>query len=172
WSDHYDDSAANGFQVQDKISASIAGALNVKFAALGPSPTVNPKAHDLVLQARAWFDLTHYSTLPLTDALPQIRAEANRALILDPRNVEALLSLGNADSTEGKTAQAKAEYQRALALDPSNAHAHVAYGNALPTRQALAQEQEAVQLDPDNASAQTDLAVTELDSGQYEQALL
>ena len=210
WSDHYDDSAANVFQVQDKISAAIAGALKVKLASLAPAPTVNPEAHDLVLKARAlmetartaapieqartlyeqaialdpdyadahaglarvWSDLTQYSTLPLKDALPKIRAEANQALILDPRNVEALLSLGNADSTEGKTAQAKAEYQRALALDPSNAHAHVAYGNALPTRQALAQEQEAVQLDPDNASAQTDLAVTELDSGQYEQALL
>ena len=111
WSDHYDDSAANVFQVQDKISAAIADALKVKFASLGPAPTVNPEAHDLVLKARAlmetahtaapieqartlyeqaiaidpgyadahaglaraWLDLTQYSTLTLKDALPKRR---------------------------------------------------------------------------------------------------
>ncbi|MES2403486.1 MAG: hypothetical protein V4567_03990 [Pseudomonadota bacterium] len=209
WSDHYDDSAANVFQVQDKISASIAGALNVKFAALGPAPTVNPKAHDLVLQARAlietahtaapfeqarslyeqaialdpnyadahaglaraWFDLTQYSTLPLKDALPKVRAEANRALALDPRNVEALVALGVADVAESKFAQAKAEFQRALALDPSDANAHLDYGAVLPPEQALAQEQEAVQLDPGNAAAQNNLAASALDSGEYALAL-
>jgi len=208
WSDHYDDSAANVFQVQDKISAAIAGALKVKLASLAPAPTVNPKAHDLVLEARAlmetasaapieqaralyeqalaldpgyadahaglagaWLDLTALSTLSLKDALPKIRAEANRALALDSRNVTALLVLGNADATEGKTAQAKAEYQRALALDPSNADAHVAYGTALPITQALAQNLEAVQLDPRNPTAQNDLAIAYLDLGEYAQAL-
>src|SRR6185312_9082132 len=209
WSDHYDDSAANVFQVQDKISAAIAGALNVKFAALGPAPTVNPKAHDLVLKARAlietahtaapfqqaralleqaialdpgyadahaglaraWFDLTQYSTLPLKDALPKVRAEANQALALDPRNVEALVALGVADISESKFAQAKAEFQRALALDPSDANAHLDYGPVLPPKQALAQEQEAVQLDPRNATAQNNLAAVALDSGEYAQAL-
>jgi len=209
WSDHYDDSAANVFQVQDKISAAIATALNVKFAALGPASTVNPKAHDLVLQARAlmetgrtaapfeqaralyeqaialdpdyaeahaglaraWLDLTQYSTLTLKDALPKARAEANQALALDPRNVTALLVLGNEDGAEHKIAQAKAKFERALALDPSNADAHLAYGNALPTRQALAQNLEAVQLDPRNATAQNNLAIAYLDLGQYAQAL-
>jgi len=209
WSDHYDDSLANVFQVQDRISAAIAGALKVKLASLAPAPTVNPEAHDLVLKARAlmdsaytaapyeqartlyeqalaldpgyadahaglagaWLNLTAFSTLSLKDALPKIRAEANRALALDSRNGTALLVLGNADATEGKTAQAKAEYQRALALDPSNASAHVAYGAALPTTQALAQNLEAVQLDPRNATAQNDLAIDYLDLGEYAQAL-
>ena len=111
WSDHYDDSLANIFQVQDKISAAIASALKVKLASLAPAPTVNPQAHDLVLKARAlmetahtaapieqartlyeqaialdpgyadahaglaraWLDLTQYSTLTLKDALPKRR---------------------------------------------------------------------------------------------------
>ena len=209
WSDHYDDSAAKVFQVQDKISAAIAAALKVKFAALSPAPTVNPKAHDLVLQARAliktartaapieqaralleqaialdpgyadahaklagaWLDLTQYSTLTLKDALPKARAEANQALALDPRNVTALLVLGNDDGAEHKIAQARAKFERALALDPSDADAHISYGNALPTKQALAQNLEAVQLDPGNAGAQNNLAVNYLDLGEYVQTL-
>jgi Tfp pilus assembly protein PilF len=195
--------------VQDKISAAIADALKVKFASLAPTPTVNPKAHDLVLQAHAlmetdrtaapieqaralleqaialdpgyadahaklagaWLDLTQYSTLTLKDALPKARAEANQALALDPRNVTALLVLGNDYGAEHKIAQARAEFERALALDPSDADAHLNYGNALPTRQALAQYLEAVQLDPRNATAQMNLAIAYLDLGEYAQAL-
>ncbi|WHZ18389.1 MAG: Adenylate cyclase [Rhodanobacteraceae bacterium] len=209
WSNHYDDKLANVFQVQDKISASIAAALQVKFASLGGAPTVNPQAHDLVLQARAladkartaapfdqamklyeqaialdpgyadahsglaraWFDLTQFSTLPLKDALPRVREEANHALALDPRNVDALVQLGNADSSDGHMDQAKAYYERALALDPSNADAHLDYGTVLPMQPGLAQFLEAVQLDPDDATAQNNLATAELDLGEYAQAL-
>ena len=206
WADHYDDSLANVFQVQDQISAAIAGALKVKFASLDQAQTVNPAAHDLVLQARAlvdkahtaapieqarklyeqavaldpgyadahsglagaWFDLTQYSTLPLKEALPKVRAEAHKALALDPRNVEALVALGSADASN---AEAKSYFERALAIDPSNANAHLDYATVLPLQQDLAQEQEAVQLDPDSASAQGNLAVMELDLGKYAQAL-
>ncbi len=104
--------------------------------------------------------------------LPKVRAEANKALVPDPRNVEALVYLGNADATEGKKAEAETYFQRALALDPSNANAHLDYGNVLPLKQTLAQEQEAVQLDPDSAPAQNNLAVIELDMGEYAQALI
>lgn len=104
--------------------------------------------------------------------LPKVRAEANKALVPDPRNVEALVYLGNADTTEGKKAEAETYFQRALALDPSNANAHLDYGNVLPMKQTLAQKQEAVQLDPDSAPAQNNLAVAELDMGEYAQALI
>ncbi len=210
WSNHYDDSLANVFQVQDQISAAIAGALKVKFADIGAAPTVNPQAHDLVLQARAlmekaqsaapveqarklyeqaislapgyadahaglaraWLVLTQVSTLPLKDGLPKMRAEANKALALDPRNARALVVLAVADQAEGKIAEARVGFERALALDPSNAIAHLDYGMVLPLKQEQAQEQEAVQLDPDNATAQNNLAVVELDLGEYAQALV
>ena len=209
WSNHYDDSLANVFQVQDQITAAIADALQVKFASLGQAPTVNPQAHDLVLQARAlmekantaapieqarklyehaialapdyadahaglaraWLDLTAFSTLPLREALPKVREEVHKALALDPRNVDALTALANANVSEGKLAEAKAGFQRALALDPSNVNAHLDYGTVLPLKQALAQDLEAVQLDPDYATAQNNLAAAEQDLGEYRQAL-
>ncbi|HEX7349179.1 MAG TPA: tetratricopeptide repeat protein [Rhodanobacteraceae bacterium] len=209
WSDHYDDSLANVFAVQDKISAAIAGALKVKFASLGHAQTVNPQAHDLVLKANAlmdkarnaapieqaeklyeqaialdpnyadahaglagaWFDLTQYSTLPLKDVLPKVRAEVNQALTLDPRNVRALLGLAIVEASADKFTEARVEFERALAIDPSNADAHLDYGVVLPLQQELAQEQEAVQLDPDNATAQSNLSLVELDVGEFQQAL-
>src|SRR5690348_10364804 len=209
WSTQYDDSLKNIFAVQDKISASIADALKVKFASTRVTKSINPRAHDLVLQvraltqtardaasyrkartlleqaialdpdyaeayaqlARAWFNLTQFSTLSLKDALPKILAEVHEALALDPANVSALIVLANVDATEGKIASAKAGYQRALQLDPSNAFAHLDYALVLPREQGLAETLEAVQLDPDNATAQNNLAANYMDSGEYEQAL-
>jgi len=121
--------------------------------------------------AFVWFDLTQLSTLPLKDALPKARAEANRALVLEPDNVSAIVALAITDVTEGKRAEARAGYQRAIELDPSNATAHLNYAVMLPMQQALAETLEAVQLDPGNATAQNDLAVGYLDLGEYAQAL-
>ncbi|HJR12131.1 MAG TPA: tetratricopeptide repeat protein [Rhodanobacteraceae bacterium] len=209
WSNHYDDSLANVFQVQDRISASIADALKVKFAAARSVQTVNPQAHDLVLQANAleekaltaapfeqaqklyeqaialapdyadahaglagtWVDLPQLSTLSLKEALPKAREEANKALALDPRNVRALAVLGIADASEGRYAEAKTYYQRALAIDPSNVYAHLDYAILLPLQQHQAQNLQAVQLDPDNAAAQGNLAGSEIELGEYAQAL-
>ena len=209
WANHYDDSLANIFQVQDKISGAIAAALKVKFADASALRRVDPQAYDLVLKARAlmerartaapveqaralleqaialdpdyaeahaqlahvWFVLTQVSTLPLKDGLPKARAEANRALAVDPGNVTAIIALAIADMAEGKRAEAKAGYQRALELDPSNVDAHLNYANVLPMQQALAEALEAVQLDPDKATAQNNLTVDYLDLGDYAQAL-
>lgn len=121
--------------------------------------------------ANAWFALTQYTTLSLKDALPKVRAEANKALILDPRNVKALVVLANADASEGKIAAAKAGYERALAIDPSNVAAHVDYANVLPLKQSLAQTLEAVQLDPEYGIEQNNLAATYMDLGEYQLAL-
>jgi len=209
WSNHYDDQLANIFQVQDKISAAISGALKVRLAATRTVHSVNPQAYDLVLKARAlkergrtaapfeqaralleqaialdpdyaeahaalagvWLDLAQLSTLPLKDALPKARAEANRALVLEPDNVSAIVALATADVAEGKLAKAKAGYQRAIELDPSNATAHLNYAFMLPMQQALAETLEAVQLDPGNAAAQNNLVVGYCDLGEYAQAL-
>ncbi|HEX5354191.1 MAG TPA: tetratricopeptide repeat protein [Rhodanobacteraceae bacterium] len=210
WSHHYDDSLSNIFQVQDKITASISDALKVKFATTNTQRTVNPKAYDLVQQARAlvhtglatfsyleqartllqqaialepdyadahgllartWSDLIGSPTLSMGDGLAKVRAEADKALSLDPRNVDALIALGNAEAAQRNDAKARTEYERALAIDPSNAGAHSDYGNMLPYKQGLAQYLKAVQLDPANVNAQNNVALIYMDLGKYRQEL-
>ena len=209
WSRHYDDSLSNIFQVQDKITASIADALKVKFAAAHAAQTVDPEAHDLVLKARALMnkahsatpyeqaralleqavalepdyadahallartlnDLTQFSTLSLKDALPQAREEANKALQLDPGNVDAILALASADLAEDRNAEARKGFQHAIELDPSNATAHLDYGIVLPPKARLAETLEAARLDPDNATAQNNLATFYMNVGEYQKAL-
>jgi TolB-like protein/cytochrome c-type biogenesis protein CcmH/NrfG len=209
WSHHYDDNLKNIFAVQDNISAAISGALKAKFAVARATKSVNPQAHDLVLQARAlmqtarvaapyekartlleqaialdsayadahallaraWFNLTQVSTLSLRDALPKVRAEAGKALALDPNNVDGLIALANVDATEGHNAEAISGYERVLVLDPSNAIAHLDYALMLPPEPSLVQSREAARLDPENATAQNNLVLAYLDLGQYRNAI-
>jgi len=121
--------------------------------------------------ARALYDLTQFSTLTLQEILPKVRAEAGKALALDPDNVDAIIALANADSTDGNVAKAKAGYERALRIDPSNATARLDYALVLPLKPALVENLKAVQLDPQNATAQNNLATQYLNLGEYQQAL-
>ncbi|MEO6925988.1 MAG: hypothetical protein ABI129_04900 [Rhodanobacter sp.] len=212
WSQHYDDSFANIFQVQDKVSQAIAQALQVKFAQadLPAGGTRNTQAHELVLKGRALRDkfdatsstaarrdfeqaiqldpnyaeahawlahalivLTQRSDLPLAATLPTVRAEAEKALALDPRNADAWVALGIVDMSTDPPDLAKAReaYRKALALDPSNATAHLDYALALPLKQQLAQAQEATLLDPANATAWNNLASTAQDLRDWPQMI-
>ena len=119
--------------------------------------------------ARTLLALTERSSLPLATTLPQIRAEAEKAVALDPKNADAWVALGIADifSNPPDRAKARQAFQKALALDPSNAAAHLDYGLTLSIKQQLAEQQEATLLDPDNATAWNDLATTAQDLGDW-----
>ncbi|TAN08486.1 MAG: tetratricopeptide repeat protein [Rhodanobacteraceae bacterium] len=108
--------------------------------------------------AGSYLALAQWSTLPMADATAKMRAAASKALELDPRNVNALVQLANADNADNHTLKAAAEYKRAVALDPNNARAHLDYGTVLPLAQDLVQTREAARLDPDSATAQNNLA--------------
>jgi TolB-like protein/Tfp pilus assembly protein PilF len=164
WSDHYDDSAANVFQVQDKISAAIAAALNVKFAALGPASIVNPKAHDLVLKAHALME-----TARTAAPIEQARALLEQAIALDPGYADAHAKLAGAwlDLTQYSTLtlkdalpKARAEANQALALDPRNVTALLVLANDDGAEHKIAQAktkfERALALDPSNVSAHVD----------------
>lgn len=115
----------------------------------------------------SYLALTQWSNLPVDAATPKMRAAAQKALALDPRNVNALVELGNADNADNRTAEAEAFYQKAIQLDPNNARAHLDYGTVLPISQDIAQTLEAARLDPDNATVQNNLATLYQDMGNW-----
>ncbi|HEX5313421.1 MAG TPA: tetratricopeptide repeat protein, partial [Gammaproteobacteria bacterium] len=126
-------------------------------------------AHALL--GRALLLQTEASNQSLGDTRAKVRAEARRALALDPGNADALVELANVDESELDFARAREEYRRALALDPGNAAAHLDYSTVLPLTQAVAQAREAVLLDPQNSFAQNNLATYLLDLGDFEEML-
>jgi len=166
WSDHYDDSLSNIFQVQDKISASIADALKVRFATANTTRTVNPEAYDLVLKARALVNLSR-DAAPLENA----RTFLEQAIVLEPdyADAHALLARTLNDLTEFSTLSLKdtlpntrAEAHQALRLDPDNVDAILALASAdmAESKNSEARKgfQRAIELDPSNAIAHTDYA--------------
>jgi TolB-like protein len=170
WSQHYDDSFANIFQVQDKVSQAIAQTLQVKFAQadLPAGGTTNPQAHELVLKGRALLD--KFDAASFTAA----RRDFEQAIQLDPGYAEAHAQLAHAlialtqlsDLPLAATLPTvRAEAEKALALDPRNADAWVALGNVDnstdPPDPAKAREayRKALALDPSNTGAHLDYAL-------------
>ncbi|MGH8234651.1 MAG: hypothetical protein ACREPU_10735 [Rhodanobacteraceae bacterium] len=170
WSQHYDDSFANIFQVQDKVSQAIAQALQVKFAQadLPAGGTTNPQAHELVLKGRALMD--KFDAASFTAA----RRDFEQAIQLDPNYAEAHAQLSHALLALTQRSDLplaamlptmRAEAEKALALDPRNADAWVALGNADgstdPPDFAKAREtyRKALAFDPSNANAHLDYAL-------------
>lgn len=125
------------------------------------------EAHAML--SRTLLMLTQRSDVSLRDTLPRVRAEAERAVALDPRSADAWIALGNAESSADppQNAQAMRAYKQALALDPSNADAHVDYGDLLPVGPGLAQFLQAVQIDPGNANAWNDVALSYRDDHDW-----
>lgn len=119
----------------------------------------------------SYLALSQWSNLPVAEATSKMRAAAQKALALDPRNVYALVELGNADNSDNRTISAETFYQKAIQLDPNNARAHLDYGTVLPISQAIAQTLEAAHLDPDNATVQNNLATLYQDMGNWPAAI-
>ncbi|HEX5353123.1 MAG TPA: hypothetical protein VFW60_03495 [Rhodanobacteraceae bacterium] len=167
WASHYDDNLKNIFGVQDKISASIADALKVKFAAARAVHTVNPQAYDLVQQARALMNKA-LSGAPLEKA----RSLLERAVALDPDYADAHAELAAAwwDLSAYTTispkmilSKSRAEAHHALALEPNNVEALLVLAAADGIRgkyaEAAAGYRRVLELDPSNALAHLNYAL-------------
>lgn len=170
WSHHYDDSFADIFSVQDRVSRSIANALEVRFSEtdLPAGGTHNPQAHELVLKSlRLMGDMDAAS-------LAAARSNLEQALKLDPDYADAhamlaqvLLGLTQHANLPLATAipEIRSEAERALAIDPRNANAllalGLAYDNSTPRQidKAKAEFVQAIAIDPSNNAARTDYAL-------------
>jgi len=149
WSETFDRQLENIFAVQEEIAGAIAkvlvGELGVEVAAV-PNQTRNMEAYDLYLQGRAALRNRDASAIALFEAVTQkdpnfvsgwaalamahnsifdedeaaIEA-ADKALSMDPENVDALNAMAAALRGLNRWAEAESYFHRALAIDPGSA---------------------------------------------------
>ena len=95
WAERFDKPVADLFDMQDEIVSRLANTLNAQLIAAEArraERSLHPDAMDLYFQGRAWFNkgLT-------PEYMTQARGFFERALALDPENVEALVGMARVD---------------------------------------------------------------------------
>lgn len=99
----------------------------------------------------------------------------DKVLVLEPDNVEALISRGDAFSQLGDSGRAMADLNRAVALAPNNPVVLLTRGQAEGRRNNLGAAardyQEALKNDPRNANALSNLAALDMLQGKFQDAV-
>jgi tetratricopeptide (TPR) repeat protein len=133
---------------------------------------------DLYFQGMEWFN--RGTNL---ENMNHARGFFERALALDPSNVDALLGVGRADFEVGaaflsddrpaRLASAEATMGKVLSLRPNDARAHEVLGGTLNqtkrTAQAIAEFERALALDPNLADAHGDIGLAKNFAGRAEE---
>jgi TolB-like protein/class 3 adenylate cyclase len=165
WAERFDKPVIDLFDVQDEIVSSLANTLDAQLMAAEArraERTQSPGAMDLYFQGKACMN---------RGISPEYTAQARvffeRALALDPGNIEALVGVAIVDVTFGpgfladdraaRLASAEAAATKALSLAPNHARAHVLLGvvQIFTNRGArgIAECERALVLDPNQADA-------------------
>ena len=117
------------------------------------------------VRARLFLRKRHSNRAVAYDELKQYSEAVkdwDKAIELDPQDVNAHSNLGLAFYHQGKFEKAVAASQQAIRLDPKSADAHHNLGNALSDQgklpEAIDAYRKTVELDPKNAAAHYDLA--------------
>jgi TolB-like protein len=166
WAERFDKPVADLFDMQDEIVSRLANTLNAQLIAAEArraENTLHPDAMDLYFLGRASFNKGQ--TL---ENLTHARNFFERALALDPGNIEALLGSALCDTSIGGGyltddnraagfAAAEAVSTKALSLAPDNAIAHMVLGivHILSNRaaQGISECEQALALDRNLADA-------------------
>jgi TolB-like protein/class 3 adenylate cyclase len=131
WADRFDKPIADLFDMQDEIVSRLANALDAELIAAEArraEHSVHPDAMDLVFQGSSWINkgLT-------PDCLAQARSFFEKAIALDPENIEAMVGLARVDAALGalmtddwsaRFAAAETTITKVLSLAPNHASAH------------------------------------------------
>lgn len=131
WSDRYDRAATDILVVQDEIAAAIAAALDTHFTPAAARASIDPKAYDLYLQARAVYGRDN-SLAEQLKCVALLEAAVARAADFAPAwGLLAMfrgLALPRTSDSDGETMRiaARAEAARALAIDPECGEAMMA----------------------------------------------
>jgi TolB-like protein/class 3 adenylate cyclase len=181
WADRFDKPLADLFGMQDEIVARLANQLGTELIsaeARRGQQAANPDSMDLYFQGMEWFN--RGTNL---ENMNHARGFFERALALDPGNVDALLGVGRADFEVGaaflsddrpaRLASAEATMGKVLSLRPNDARAHEVLGGTLNqtkrTAQAIAEFERALALDPNLADAHGDIGLAKNFAGRAEE---
>src|SRR5215472_5988128 len=136
WAERFDKPVADLFDMQDEIVSRLANALDAELItaeARRAERSPHPDAIDLVFQGRSWLNkgLT-------PDCMAQARSFFEKALALDPENVEALVGIALVNLAIGtnlfpddrieRLTAAEAAVTKALSLAPNHPMAHCVLG--------------------------------------------
>ncbi|HEY5205694.1 MAG TPA: adenylate/guanylate cyclase domain-containing protein [Roseiarcus sp.] len=165
WAERFEKAVTDLFEMQDEIVARIANTLNAQLIAVEArraerAPT--PDSMDLYFQGEAWVNRG-----VTFESMTEAHSFFERALALDPANVEALAGIAQVDynfaislSTNDKAARfaaAEVAAAKALSLAPDHAFAHLCMGMVLGftnrAAQGIAEYERALALDRNMAGA-------------------
>jgi adenylate cyclase len=181
WAERFDGDTSGLLALQNEITSRIAVALNIELVASEAArATVHPDALDYVLRGRAVMNK------PKTrDYYPEAISLFERALVLDPRSVEAQAWLAIAltgrvldnmtDTAAADIVRAEGLAGLALAASPRSGFAHYAKGQVLRAQRRFAEAIPAYEtvlaLDPNWAAALVWLGQCKLLTGSIDQTI-
>jgi TolB-like protein/class 3 adenylate cyclase len=165
WADRFDKSIADLFVMQDEIVSRLANTLAAQLTkqeARRSERSLNPNSMDLYFQGKA---LLYNGWTP--ECVPKARERFERALVLDPKNVDAMVWIAGIDLILGVSyldddptahfAAAETTSTEALSLAPNHAYAHLALGSVFictnRATQGVAEFERALALDRNLAEA-------------------
>jgi serine/threonine-protein kinase len=184
WTDRYDETLEEVFQVQSRIAEQVATELDLALQqpdheALAAKPTDNLRAYDFYLRGNDYFDRPADP-----DAYRAAQEMYARATELDPTFALAFARLARthisqfhfADRTQRRLALARSAADSALKLQPDLAEAHLAQGQIhywgeLDYEAALREFRTAHAADPGNADLAWARGLVERRLGQWDQAI-
>jgi TolB-like protein/class 3 adenylate cyclase len=147
WAERFDKPITDLFDMQDEIVSSLANALNaqlIEAEARRAERSLHPDAIDLVFQGSSCWNK---GMTP--EHMAQARRFFERALTLDPVNIEALVGAAAVDGAsaaffivndrDARLAAAEATLIKALSMSPQHARAHMFLGAVQMTTKRAAQ---------------------------------
>ena len=181
WAERFDKPLADLFDMQDEIVARLANQLGAQLIAAEArraERAPHPDSTDLYYQGLVWFNkgITR-------EFMTRARDFFERALALDPDNVDALIGTAQVDATLGAAyltddpvkalAAAEVALTKALLLVPNNAIAHQFMGivqrHTNRPIQAIAEFERALALNPNLAIARANIGLAKLFDGRAEE---
>jgi TolB-like protein/class 3 adenylate cyclase len=182
WAERFDKPVADLLDMQDEIVSRLANTLNaqlIEVEARRAERSLHPDAMDLIFQGMACLNKGRTS-----EYLSQSRSFFERALALDPKNVEALVGLAAVDAAAvgmaltveraALLAVAETGLIKALSLAPQHARAHWLLGNIKMftnrAAQGIAECEQALALDRNLANAHAYIGRAKYHLGRGEEA--